>query len=301
MRRFALALAILCAALPAGADGPDPDHPRLSNVRLVLHTVAGPLVLAFYPDFAPLHLRQFLRLAKAHALDTTHFSRVVPNFVVQSSIVHDRLRPITDDVLRVLKPVKAEISPVKHLRWRLSMAHGKDQDGAIASFSILLKDQPHLDGAYTVFGELVEGKRVVEEMLDVPRRGSAPLIRLTIKSVEVMSAAQAAHLDAKAVSLSGAGFPGFAAGLPWDQVAGTLTCGIGLLVAINLLASALSERLPRRAVRSMNLLCVLIGAFLLVVVLTPAARASAPLGTLLFLSLLGVLRILATFELPPQS
>src|SRR6185436_7315530 len=121
---------------------------------VVLHTIAGDVVLAFYPDAAPGHVQQILALARAGVFDTTHFFRIEPNFVAQISVAEDRTTPLTESQKGLIHKLKAELHPtLKHHRGTLSMAHADgDVDSGETSFSILLADAPHLDGQYTIFG-----------------------------------------------------------------------------------------------------------------------------------------------------
>ncbi|MFO0936678.1 MAG: peptidylprolyl isomerase [Gemmataceae bacterium] len=79
------------------------------------------------------------------------------------------------------KPEEKPNSPRRSTARVLSMARmDNDPDSAQTSFSILLGDAPHLDGKYTVFGELSFGWDIVEMLGQVPRR-AASVVRLTVK------------------------------------------------------------------------------------------------------------------------
>lgn len=56
------------------------------GTRIVLHTLAGDLLLSLFPNAAPKTVAHVLDLVKAGAYDTTHFYRVEPGFVVQTSL-----------------------------------------------------------------------------------------------------------------------------------------------------------------------------------------------------------------------
>src|SRR5262249_52345369 len=102
---------LLVAAVPVPADQPSP---RLAPERIVLHTPAGDAVLALYPDIAPRHVEQILRLVRLGAYDSTHFFRVIPNFVVQLSIVQDRTLPLTAEQRAAIQRIPAEFSSLSH-------------------------------------------------------------------------------------------------------------------------------------------------------------------------------------------
>jgi cyclophilin family peptidyl-prolyl cis-trans isomerase len=156
-----------------------------------LRTVAGDVLLAFYPEVAPESVQHFLELVRLGAYDTTHFGRTEPGFVVQVFNAQDRLRPLTEALDKALRPMEAEFSNVPHRRGILSFGReDNDPDSAVSSFSILVADAPHLDGKYTVFGHVERGMEVVDRLMEIPRtQRTSPSTRLTIWHAEVVSAA----------------------------------------------------------------------------------------------------------------
>ena len=60
--------------------------------------------------------------------------------------------------------IDAEISNVKHTKYVVSMARGQDINSAGSQFFIVIGDASWLDGKYTVFGEVIEGKDVVDKI-----------------------------------------------------------------------------------------------------------------------------------------
>lgn len=58
--------------------------------------------------------------------------------------------------------VKAEFNERKHVRGTLAMARSSDPDSAGSQFYICYGDTPHLDGQYTIFGQVVEGMDAVD-------------------------------------------------------------------------------------------------------------------------------------------
>lgn len=166
------------------------ERSDLSEEKMVLRTIAGDLILGFYTDAAPQHVAQILRCAEAGVFDGIHFCYVYPDFVVQTSTASDRLQPLTPLQSSLISPLVAEFSLRRHRRGTLSMARAADDpNSAETSFSILLTDAPHLDGKYTVFGELLVGWDVLEVFQHVPQKTiCAPAVRLTIQSAYVSRA-----------------------------------------------------------------------------------------------------------------
>jgi peptidyl-prolyl cis-trans isomerase B (cyclophilin B) len=67
----------------------------LAKYRAVLETSSGPVTIEFFPDKAPEHVRNFLRLAQSGVFDGTAFHRVVRGFVVQGGALNTR-GPLTE-------------------------------------------------------------------------------------------------------------------------------------------------------------------------------------------------------------
>jgi peptidyl-prolyl cis-trans isomerase B (cyclophilin B) len=65
--------------------------------------------------------------------------------------------------------LKAEFSKLPHKRGTLSMARAADPDSAGSQFFICVEDTPFLDGQYTIFGEVVDGMDVVDQIVSQPR------------------------------------------------------------------------------------------------------------------------------------
>ena len=68
----------------------------LAAHRAVLETSLGDITIAFTPDKAPDHVRNFLRLAELGAYDGTTWHRVVKGFVVQTGMMSTRKTPLTE-------------------------------------------------------------------------------------------------------------------------------------------------------------------------------------------------------------
>ena len=63
----------------------------------------------------------------------------------------------------------AEFSKISHKRGILSMARSTSPNSGGSQFFICAADAPHLDGQYTVFGQVVEGDNVIEQIVNLPR------------------------------------------------------------------------------------------------------------------------------------
>jgi cyclophilin family peptidyl-prolyl cis-trans isomerase len=158
---------------------------ELAAYRGVLETSAGPITVEFFPDKAPTHVRQFLRLAKAGVFDGTAFHRVVPGFVIQTGALASRDKPLTEKQQRVVHNLQPEFNDTKHVKGIVSMARGDDPASATTSFFICTGASAALDGQYTAFGRVVEGMAAVDAIEATPRNGEAPVTRIELRGVKV--------------------------------------------------------------------------------------------------------------------
>jgi len=138
----------------------------------------------FFPDKAPEHVRNFLRLAELGVYDGTTFHRVVKGFVVQTGAMNTR-GPLTEKQRKYVHTLKPEFSDTPHVKGILSMARGDDPASATTSFFIVTGPAPSLDGKYTVFGRVVDGLPVVEVIDQAPVNGETPLTRIELTKVRI--------------------------------------------------------------------------------------------------------------------
>jgi len=69
--------------------------PRVAREHIIFSTTYGDLVFALYPEIAPLHVKQLLKLTRLGVFDSAQVMRVIPGFIVQFSDTYRRLRPMT--------------------------------------------------------------------------------------------------------------------------------------------------------------------------------------------------------------
>jgi peptidyl-prolyl cis-trans isomerase B (cyclophilin B) len=143
-------------------------------------TGLGTFVIELYPEDAPQHVENFLKLVREKYFEGTTFHRLVPGFIIQGG------DPISRSDWRSPKvgtggptyTVPAEIGR-KHVRGAVAAARKPDavnpnRESSGSQFYISLADLPALDrGGYTVFGMVVEGMDVVDKIARVRNAGSA--------------------------------------------------------------------------------------------------------------------------------
>jgi len=122
-----------------------------------IETEKGNLVLELFAADVPVTVNNFVFLARDGFYDGSMFHRVIPGFMAQGG---DRTGKGT------LTPgyyIPNEITEHKHVAGTLSMANaGADKNGC--QFFITYNDEPALDGGYSVFGQLIEGMDVLEQL-----------------------------------------------------------------------------------------------------------------------------------------
>lgn len=135
--------------------------PTLEGVpapTMTIVTGSGEIVLRLFAADAPLTVQSFSDLAARGYFDGQEWPRVVPNFVVQGG------DPRGDTSGGPGYSLRDEISRHRYVTGTLGMAlSGPDTGGS--QFFITHSPQPHLDGIYAVFGELVAGSEIAEMIL----------------------------------------------------------------------------------------------------------------------------------------
>ena len=149
--------------------------------EVILHTSQGDITVALEPDFAPEHVRNFLKLVQTGWYDHTSFHRIVPGFVIQGGMGSGRPAGQVHYADKWVRNIKGEFSQTrKHVRGVLSMARGSEPDSALTSFFIVLAPATNLDGKYSIFGKVVDGFETLDKIEKVPRNGEAPIERVEL-------------------------------------------------------------------------------------------------------------------------
>jgi len=175
------------AAHPGLYKNPDPpaDAPR---VRLT--TDQGAIVVALYSSVAPKHCENFLKLCREKFYDGTKFHRVVPKFMIQGGDPNSKTgEPATWGQGGPGYKLDPELSDLSHFAFTLAMAKsGGDTQSSGSQFYITTDPAHGLDGGYTVFGTVVEGKDVVKKIGAgaIAPNSDRPLVPAVLLSAEVL-------------------------------------------------------------------------------------------------------------------
>ena len=128
------------------------------KVQVVVTTTRGSFTMALLPDEAPLTVDNFVQLSRRGYYRGIVFHRVVPNFVIQDG------DPRGDGNGGPGYAIRCEINEVPYDRGTVGMAlSGKDTGGS--QWFVTHAPQPHLDGGYTVFGQVISGMNVVDSII----------------------------------------------------------------------------------------------------------------------------------------
>ena len=125
----------------------------------VIEIDKGVIKAELYTDKVPITTKNFIELASSGFYNGLKFHRVEPGFVIQGG------DPKGDGTGGSEKTIPLEISPeLKHVKGALGMARSDDPNSATSQFYITLAPTPFLDGNYAVFGKVIEGIEVVEQI-----------------------------------------------------------------------------------------------------------------------------------------
>ena len=170
MRKRILWFAALAVTL--AACGPKTEK----EVVMVVETTMGTVEFKLYNE-TPLHRDNFIRLAEEHYFDSLLFHRVIDDFVIQGGDPNSKYAK-PGDMLGDGEPdyrVPAEIRVDQGITCVkgsiLAAREGDDvnpqRESCASQYCFMMRPCPHLDGAYTVFGEVTEGMEVLEAIQKV--------------------------------------------------------------------------------------------------------------------------------------
>jgi peptidyl-prolyl cis-trans isomerase B (cyclophilin B) len=160
---------------------------------VVMETSKGTIRIELYQDKAPITVRNFLQYVKDKHYDGLIFHRVIPNFMIQGGGMEPGLQE-----RKARDPIKNESSNgLANKRGTIAMARAVEPNSATSQFFINVKDNDFLDKAnsrdgvgYCVFGRVIEGMNVVDNIKGVTTRflgphGDVPTEDVVMRSVRV--------------------------------------------------------------------------------------------------------------------
>lgn len=182
--------ALVVGALLAGlgvASAAEPEN------TMILTLKNGEVTIALRPDLAPKHVEQVKALVAEGAYDNVAFHRVIDGFMAQTGDV--QYGDVEDgfDARRVGtggsdKPnLPAEFSEAAFTRGTVGMARSQDPNSANSQFFIMFAPAEHLNGQYTVIGEVESGM----ELVDAIKKGDAAQNGMVQNPDKILSARMA--------------------------------------------------------------------------------------------------------------
>lgn len=166
----ALALTMGSALAPMAAFAQQALMPPILEID-VAGQANGTIRIALRPDLAPLHVQRVIELASRGAYNGVVFHRVIDGFMAQTGDVQFGRQG--GDLRRAgmggsdLPDLPAEFSAAPFARGVMGMARSQSPNSANSQFFLMFAPAPHLNGQYTVLGEIIDGF----DVLDAIRRG----------------------------------------------------------------------------------------------------------------------------------
>ena len=160
-----------------------PVVPVASGTEAVVETAKGSFTIRLLPEIAPRHAALFVKTAKAGGYDGTTFHRIIQGGIIQGG------DPLTKDPAKAsqygtggLGLLKAELSDRPFVRGTVAAVRRPSSlDSAGTQFFVCLVPQPSLAGQYTIFGEVVSGMEVVDQLSTTPVDGDKAKERVEMK------------------------------------------------------------------------------------------------------------------------
>ena len=162
MNKISLVLIFLLVVVSSGSSAfaqnveLDVNIINIIDPVVILETNLGEIVIEFFPNDAPKHVENFIKLSQSGFYDGVLFHRIIPGFMIQggdpNTIDGD---PNTWGTGGPSTSVDAEFNTIKHNRGIVSMARSTDPNSGGSQFFIIHQDSNFLDEEYTVFGRIV--------------------------------------------------------------------------------------------------------------------------------------------------
>jgi cyclophilin family peptidyl-prolyl cis-trans isomerase len=173
-------------------------HPEADTTTTALiETRFGKIKLGFFPELAPNHVANFVKLAKEGFYNGLLIHRIARGFVIQMGDPNTRDRDAmethgTGGPGYTMVHERSRLL-VRHLRGVVSTAKGSGaSEGSGSQFFICLADNRPLDKQYTPFAEVVEGMDIVDAIAEAPTYGverpglsEHPTADIVIRSISI--------------------------------------------------------------------------------------------------------------------
>lgn len=166
------------------------NHPQ---IRITVKDF-GTMTAELYPEYAPITVENFLKLARERFFDGLIFHRIISGFMLQGGGYNAQMGEKHADAIRGEFAMNGcKTNTLKHTRGVLSMARTNDPNSASSQFFIMHAPAPYLDGQYAAFGKVIEGDAIIDQIANVETGNygwymqDVPLTPVIIESIEIIS------------------------------------------------------------------------------------------------------------------
>ncbi|MEL6504788.1 MAG: peptidylprolyl isomerase [Pseudomonadota bacterium] len=177
LKTLALGMALAAAATAAWAEDK-------ANI-LLMDTKNGQITIELNTEGAPNHAQRLKRLANEGFYDGLNFHRVIPGFMAQTGDPNGNGTGGSS-----LPDLKAEFTNTPFQRGTVGMARAQNPDSANSQFFIMFAPAPHLNGQYTVVGQVTDGMEAVDAIKKGSRAANGAISGEPDKIVKMRTADQ---------------------------------------------------------------------------------------------------------------
>ena len=152
MKKTVAAAAVAGMMAGSGAQAAGPED------TLVLELRSGEVIIEMRPDLAPNHVARIKELTRQGFYDGLVFHRVIDGFMAQTG------DPRGDGTGGSGQNIDAEFTQAPFERGTVGMARSQNPNSGDSQWFIMFERSSHLDGQYTVWGQVVEGMEHVDRI-----------------------------------------------------------------------------------------------------------------------------------------
>jgi len=161
----------------------------MESNKVILETTLGDITIELFPEDAPKHVANFKKLVKDKYYEGCTFHRVIPGFMIQGGDPNSKDEDRSNDGTGGPGyTIPAEIK-LKHDKGSLAAARLGDgvnpnRESSGSQFYIVTGEASWLDGQYTVYGKVVSGMDIAENIQNVKRDGrDNPIEKVVMEKV----------------------------------------------------------------------------------------------------------------------
>ena len=156
---------------------------EVSKSIATIETNKGIMKMELYGEKAPITTENFIKLAKSGFYNGLIFHRVIKGFMIQGGDPTGTGSGGSTDTIAL-----ETHQELNHADGAVSMARTNNPNSASSQFFICDGAQPHLDGNYAVFGQVIEGIEVVRAIAAIPTDSrDKPLEEVKMTEVSILS------------------------------------------------------------------------------------------------------------------